>query len=114
MDVRYEGAASTLGAGRWTVMRRVTLPIGGTVARRRSGAHLGSGSRRIRRAPSPSPATCGRTQTTAPGGVQSLESDRDAAMLTSALIMVAVSLTVLIALREALVAQALSEGLRAT
>jgi molybdate transport system permease protein len=27
MDVRYEDVAATLGAGRWTVFRRVTLPL---------------------------------------------------------------------------------------
>jgi molybdate transport system permease protein len=27
MDVRFEDAARTLGAGRWTVFRRVTLPL---------------------------------------------------------------------------------------
>jgi molybdate transport system permease protein len=26
LDTRYEGAGATLGAGRWTVMRRITLP----------------------------------------------------------------------------------------
>ena len=27
MDARYEDVAATLGAGRWTVFRRVTLPL---------------------------------------------------------------------------------------
>jgi molybdate transport system permease protein len=27
MDVRFEDAARTLGAGRWTVFRRITLPL---------------------------------------------------------------------------------------
>jgi molybdate transport system permease protein len=27
MDVRYEAVAATLGAGRWTTFRRVTLPL---------------------------------------------------------------------------------------
>jgi molybdate transport system permease protein len=29
MDVRFEEAARTLGAGRWTVFRRVTIPLVG-------------------------------------------------------------------------------------
>ena len=27
LDIRYEEAAATFGAGRWTIMRRVTLPM---------------------------------------------------------------------------------------
>jgi len=48
IDRRYEDAASTLGAGRWTVFRRVTLPLISAVAARRCRAQLGPGPRRVR------------------------------------------------------------------
>ena len=48
-DPRYEEAAATLGAGRWTTFRRVTLPLVAPGHRRRRGAVLGPGARRVRR-----------------------------------------------------------------
>ncbi len=42
LDPRFEGAAATLGAGPWTVLRRVTLPMIGPLAGRRSRADLGA------------------------------------------------------------------------
>jgi molybdate transport system permease protein len=99
MDVRYEGAAATLGAGRWTVMRRVTLPmvapslIAGLVLT--WARALGEFGATITFAGN----LQGRTQTLPLAVFVALESDRDAAVALS-LIMVAVSLTVLIALRE--------------
>ena len=57
MDRRFEDAAATLGAGRWTTLRRVTLPL--------IAPSLGAGVRCAGRGrwassapPSPSPATC--------------------------------------------------------
>lgn len=99
LDRRYEGAASTLGAGKWTVLRRVTLPmIGPSVL---AGLVL-----TWARAFGEFGATItfagnlqGRTQTMPLAVFVALESDRDTAVAIS-LVMVAVSLVVLIALRE--------------
>jgi molybdate transport system permease protein len=99
LDRRYEGAAATLGAGRWTVFRRVTLPmIGPSLA---SGLVL-----TWARALGEFGATItfagnlqGRTQTLPLAVFIALESNRETAVALS-LIMVAVSLTVLVALRE--------------
>ena len=99
MDVRYEGAAATLGAGRWTVLRRVTLPL--------IGPSLAAGLLLTwARAFGEFGATItfagnlqGRTQTLPLAVFVALESDRDVAIALS-LIMVAVSLTVLVALRD--------------
>ncbi len=99
MDQRYEGAASTLGAGRWTVLRRVTLPLIGpsliagmvlTWARA-----LGEFGATVTFAGN----LQGRTQTLPLAVFVALESDRDTAVALS-LLMVVVSLSVLIALRE--------------
>lgn len=98
LDPRFEGAASTLGAGRWTVMRRVTLPMIGpsllaglVLTWARAFGEFGAtitfaGNLQ------------GRTQTLPLAVFVALESDRDTAVAIS-LIMVAVSLAVLIALR---------------
>jgi molybdate transport system permease protein len=99
LDTRFEGAASTLGAGRWTVLRRVTLPMIGpslvaglvlTWARA-----LGEFGATITFAGN----LQGRTQTLPLAVFVALESDRDTAVALS-LVMVAVSLTVLIVLRD--------------
>lgn len=99
MDRRFEGAAATLGAGRWTVLRRVTLPMIGpslvaglvlTWARA-----LGEFGATIMFAGN----LQGRTQTLPLAVFVSLESDRDVAVAIS-LAMVAISLVVLVALRD--------------
>jgi molybdate transport system permease protein len=99
LDQRFEGAASTLGASRWSVLRRVTLPmigpslIAGTVLTwARAFGEFGAtitfaGNLQ------------GRTQTLPLAVFVALESDRDTAVALS-LVMVAVSLIVLIALRD--------------
>lgn len=99
LDGRYEGAATTLGAGRWTVLRRVTLPMIGPSLL--SGVVL-----TWARAFGEFGATItfagnlqGRTQTLPLAVFVALESDRDTAVAIS-LVMVAVSLAVLIALRD--------------
>jgi molybdate transport system permease protein len=99
LDRRYEGAASSLGAGQWTVLRRVTLPmIGPSLA---AGLVL-----TWARALGEFGATItfagnlqGRTQTLPLAVFVALESDRDVAVALS-LVMVVVSLAVLIALRD--------------
>ncbi|OFW67507.1 MAG: molybdenum ABC transporter permease subunit [Actinobacteria bacterium RBG_16_68_21] len=99
LDRRYEGAAASLGAGRWTVLRRVTLPM--------IGPSLAAGlALTWARAFGEFGATItfagnlqGRTQTLPLAVFVALESDRETAVAIS-LLMVAVSLAVLIALRD--------------
>jgi molybdate transport system permease protein len=99
LDSRYEGAAASLGAGRWTVLRRVTLPmigpslVAGLVL---SWARaLGEFGATITFAGN----LQGRTQTLPLAVFVALESDRDSAIALS-LVMVGVSLAVLVALRD--------------
>lgn len=99
LDQRYEGAAASLGASRWTVLRRVTLPM--------IGPSLLSGLVLTwARAFGEFGATItfagnlqGSTQTLPLAVFITLESDRDAAVAIS-LVMVVVSLVVLVALRD--------------
>ncbi len=99
LDERYEGAASTLGAGRWTVLRRVTLPMirpslvaGLVLAWARAFGEFGATITFAGNLP-------GRTQTLPLAVFVALESRRDVAVALS-LLMVAVSLAVLVALRD--------------
>ncbi len=99
LDERYEGAAASLGAGRWTVLRRVTLPMIGpslvaglVLTWARAFGEFGAtitfaGNLQ------------GRTQTLPLAVFVALESDRDTAVALS-LVMVVVSLAVLVGLRE--------------
>jgi molybdate transport system permease protein len=99
LDPRFEGAAATLGATRWTVLRRVTLPM--------IGPSLAAGlALTWARALGEFGATItfagnlqGRTQTLPLAVFVALESDRDSAVAL-ALVMVATSLAVLVLLRE--------------
>ncbi len=99
LDPRFEGAAATLGASRWTVLRRVTLPM--------IGPSLAAGlALTWARALGEFGATItfagnlqGRTQTLPLAVFVALQNDRDTAVALS-LVMVVVSLAVLIALRE--------------
>jgi len=99
VDQRYEGAAATLGAGRWTILRRVTLPmiapslVAGLVLT--WARALGEFGATITFAGN----LQGRTQTLPLAVFVALESDRDTAVAVS-LVMVAVSLIVLVALRD--------------
>ncbi len=98
MDERFEGAAETLGASRWTVLRRVTLPLirpslvsGLVLTWARAFGEFGAtvtfaGNLQ------------GRTQTLPLAVFVALESDRDTAVAIS-LVMVVVSLAVLVGLR---------------
>ncbi len=98
-DRRYEEAATTLGASRWTVLRRVTLPMvapsvvaGAVLCWARALGEFGAtvtfaGNLQ------------GRTQTMPLAVFLALESDRDAAIALS-LVLIAVSLAVLVPLRD--------------
>jgi len=99
LDQRYENAAATLGASRFTVFRRVTLPM--IAPSLRAGLVLAWA-----RALGEFGATItfagnlqGRTQTLPLAVFVALESDREAAVAIS-LVLVAVSLLVLVALRD--------------
>ncbi|MFH1104176.1 MAG: ABC transporter permease [Actinomycetota bacterium] len=99
LDTRYEGAAASFGAGRLTVLRRVTLPMiapslvaGLVLTWARAFGEFGAtitfaGNLQ------------GRTQTLPLAVFVALESDRSTAVALS-LVMVAVSLIVLVALRD--------------
>ncbi len=99
IDPRYEQAAATLGAGRWRVLLRVTLPMlrpalvsGFVIAWARA---LGEFGATITFAGN----LGGRTQTLPLAVFVAMEQDRDAAVAIS-LVLVAVSLVVLVALRD--------------
>jgi molybdate transport system permease protein len=100
VDERYEDAAATLGASRWTTFRRVTIPmaapsvIAGTVlCWARALGEFGATITFAGNFP-------GRTQTMPIAIFIALErGDRDAAVALS-LIMIAVSLAVLVPLRD--------------
>ncbi len=98
-DRRFDEAAATLGAGRWTVLRRVTLPsvapslvAGAALCWARA---LGEFGATITFAGN----LQGRTQTMPLAVYLELESDRGAAIALS-LVLVAVSLAVLVPLRD--------------
>jgi molybdate transport system permease protein len=96
---RYEDAAATLGASRWTIFRRVTLPLaapsllaGAVLSWARALGEFGAtvtfaGNLQ------------GRTQTMPLAVFLALESDRDAAIALS-LVLIAVSLVVIVPLRD--------------
>ncbi len=99
LDPRYEGAAASLGAGRWTVLRRVTLPMIGPslvsgliLTWARALGEFGATIAFAGNLP-------GRTQTLPLAVFVRLESDRDAAVALS-VVMVVISLAVLVALRD--------------
>lgn len=99
LDPKFEGAAATLGASRWTVFRRITIPMiapsisaGLVLTWARALGEFGATLTFAGNLP-------GRTQTLPLAVFVALESDRDAAVALS-LVMVLISLTVLIVLRE--------------
>ncbi len=99
LDGRYEAAAASLGAGRWTVLRRITLPLiapslasGLVLTWARAFGEFGATITFAGNLP-------GRSQTLPLAVYVALESDRDAAVALS-LLMVLVSLGVILALRD--------------
>jgi len=99
MDVRFEDAARTLGARRWTVLWRVTLPLvgpslvaGAVLCWARALGEFGATITFAGNFP-------GRTQTMPLAVYLALETNPDAAIVLS-LVLLAVSLVVLIGLRD--------------
>lgn len=99
MDTRFEDAARTLGAGRWTVLWRVTLPLvrpsliaGAVLCWARALGEFGATITFAGNFP-------GRTQTMPLAVYLALESNPDAAIALS-LVLLVVSLAVLIGLRD--------------
>jgi molybdate transport system permease protein len=97
-DTRFEGVAASLGAGKWTVFRRVTLPMiwpslvsGLVLTWARAFGEFGATVTFAGNLP-------GETQTLPLAVFVAMETNRDAALALSILMMV-VSLTVLVALR---------------
>jgi molybdate transport system permease protein len=99
MDRRYEDAARTLGAGRWLVFRRVTLPLiapsvyaGAVLCWARALGEFGATITFAGNLP-------GTTQTLPLAVYIALETRPEVAIMLS-LVLLAVSLTVLIAMRD--------------
>jgi molybdate transport system permease protein len=98
-DARYEEAAATLGAGRWTAFRRVTLPLvapgvaaGAVLCWARALGEFGATITFAGNFP-------GRTQTMPLAVYLALEQDLDSAIVLS-LVLLAVSVGILIGLRD--------------
>ncbi|WP_189078380.1 ABC transporter permease [Mangrovihabitans endophyticus] len=98
-DTRYEEAAATLGAGRWTVFRRVTLPMvapgvaaGAVLCWARALGEFGATITFAGNFP-------GRTQTMPLAVYLALEQDVDAAIVLS-LVLLTVSVAILAGLRD--------------
>ena len=102
LDIRYEDAAATLGAGDWTIFRRITLPAvlpalgaGAVLAWARALGEFGATITFAGNLP-------GRTQTIPLAVYVELQRGLDGAIVLS-LVLVAISLTVIVAMRDRLV-----------
>ena len=98
-DTRYEEASATLGASRWTTFRRVTLPMigpsvlaGSVLCWARALGEFGATITFAGNFP-------GRTQTVPIAVYIALETDPDAAIALS-LVLLAVSIVILVSLRD--------------
>lgn len=98
-DARYEEAAATLGAGRWTAFRRITLPLvapgvaaGGVLCWARALGEFGATITFAGNFP-------GRTQTMPLAVYLALEQDLNSAIVLS-LVLLVVSVGILIGLRD--------------
>jgi molybdate transport system permease protein len=98
-DIRYEEAAATLGAGRWRIFTRVTVPLvapgiaaGAVLCWARALGEFGATITFAGNFP-------GRTQTMPLAVYQALETDLEAAIVLS-LILLAVSVGILVSLRD--------------
>ncbi|MGW0434161.1 ABC transporter permease [Micromonospora sp. NPDC003197] len=98
-DARFEEAAATLGAGRWTAFRRVTLPLvapgiaaGAVLCWARALGEFGATITFAGNFP-------GRTQTMPLAVYLAMETDPEAAIVLS-LVLLVVSVTILATLRE--------------
>jgi molybdate transport system permease protein len=98
-DTRYEEAAATLGAGRWTTFRRVTLPLvapgvaaGAVLCWARALGEFGATITFAGNFP-------GRTQTMPVAVYLALETDLEAAIVMSMILLV-VSIAILASLRD--------------
>ena len=100
LDPRLESAASTLGAGRWTVLRRITLPLlapslaaGATLAWARALGEFGATITFAGNHP-------GRTRTLPLAIAQANEAGQPDAAIAMSVLLIGVSLLVLIGLRH--------------
>lgn len=109
LDPRLESAASTLGAGRWTVLRRITLPLlapslaaGATLSWARALGEFGATITFAGNHP-------GRTRTLPLAIAQANEAGQPEAAIAMSVLLIGVSLLILIGLRHRWIAPRTSQ-----